>query len=81
MSSNLAVGEIPAVTAAPRPETPLFRRAAAVSVCGKPECDALILKGQRIVKASAGRSWRHVECEYPRHIGGSGRPQRRASAA
>lgn len=78
---SIALGQFPGTARTPRPETPIFRRAAAVSVCGKPECNALILKGQAVVKAAAGRAWRHVECEFPRHIAGSGRPQRHARAA
>jgi hypothetical protein len=79
--AGLAAGQAPASALARRLQTPQFRRATAASPCGRPGCDDLILTGQVIVRAGAARAWRHLECEYPRHIPGSGRPERRVRAA
>jgi hypothetical protein len=58
------------MTAPPLLETPALGYATATSICGQAGCGQLILPGQQIIKPGPGRSWRHIACEHPRHIGG-----------
>ena len=64
------------MTAPPLLETPALGYATETAVCGQACCDQLLLPGQRIIKPGPGRSWRHVGCEFPRHIGSGPRRKR-----